>query len=50
MPELRRIELRLTKVRRPQTNGIVERFNGRIANILKTHHFQYAKELERTLL
>ena len=44
------IEHRLTKVRRPQTNGMVERFNGRIADILKTHHFQSGKELEHTLL
>ena len=28
------IKHRLTKVRRPQTNGMVERFNGRIADIL----------------
>ena len=44
------IEHRLTKVRRPQTNGMVERFNGRIADILRTHHFQSGKELEHTLL
>ena len=31
------IEHRLTPVRRPQTNGMVERFNGRITQILKTH-------------
>ena len=43
------IEHRLTKVRRPQTNGMVERFNGRIADILRTHHFQSGKELEHTL-
>ena len=39
-----------TRVRRPQTNGMVERFNGRIADILRTHHFQSGKELEHTLL
>ena len=44
------IEHRLTKVRRPQTNGMVERFNGRIADILRTHHFQSGKELEHTLM
>ena len=44
------IEHRLTRVRRPQTNGMVERFNGRIADILRTHHFQSGKELEHTLL
>ena len=43
------IEHRLTKVRRPQTNGMVERFNGRIADILRTHHFQSGKEFEHTL-
>ena len=31
------IEHRLTQVRHPQTNGMVERFNGRITQILKTH-------------
>ena len=44
------IEHRLTKVRRPQTNGMVERFNGRIADILRTHNFQSGKELEHTLM
>lgn len=33
------IEHRLTKPRRPQTNGMVERFNGRIADVLRTHRF-----------
>ena len=33
-----------------QTNGMVERFNGRIADILRTHHFQSGKELEHTLM
>ena len=44
------IEHRLTRVRRPQTNGMVERFNGRIADILRTHHFQSGKELEHTIM
>ena len=44
------IEHRLTKVRRPQTNGMVERFNGRIADILRTHHFQSGKEFEHTIM
>ena len=43
------IEHRLTKVRRPQTNGMVERFNDRIADILSPHHFLSGKELEHTL-
>jgi len=33
------IEHRLIKPRRPQTNGMVERFNGRIADVLRTHRF-----------
>src|SRR5690606_33412199 len=32
------IEHRLTRPKHPQTNGMVERFNGRIADILRTHH------------
>lgn len=44
------IEHRLTRTRRPQTNGMVERFNGRIADILRTHHFRSGEELEATLL
>lgn len=44
------IEHRLTRPRTPQTNGMVERFNGRIADILKTHHFHSAEDLEQTLL
>lgn len=44
------IEHRLTRPRHPQTNGMVERFNGRIADILRTHHFRSGEELEATLL
>jgi transposase InsO family protein len=29
---------------------MVERFNGRIADILKTHHFRSGEDLEQTLL
>jgi len=43
------IEHRLTRPRTPQTNGMVERFNGRVADILKTHHFNSALDLEQTL-
>ncbi|AAU93118.1 putative transposase [Methylococcus capsulatus str. Bath] len=43
------IEHRLTPPRSPQANGRVERFNGRIADILKTHHFDSALDLEQTL-
>lgn len=44
------IEHRLTRPGTPQTNGMVERFNGRIADILKTHHFLSGEDLEQTLL
>ena len=44
------IEHRLTKPKSPQTNGMVERFNGRIAEILRTHHFVSGQDLEATLL
>lgn len=43
------IEHRLTRPRRPQTNGRVERFNGRIADLLRTHHFRSRDDLEQTL-
>ena len=43
------IEHRLTKPRTPQTNGMVERFNGRIAEVLATHRFHSADDLEATL-
>lgn len=43
------IEHRLTPVRRPQTNGMVERFNGRISEALRSHHFQSSADLEATL-
>lgn len=43
------IEHRLTKPRTPQTNGMVERFNGRISDILKTHHFESGEDLAQTL-
>ena len=43
------IEHRLTGIRKPQTNGMVERFNGRISDSLKTHHFQSRLDLEQTL-
>ena len=43
------IEHRLTPPRRPQTNGLVERFNGRINEILRTTHFDSAADLDAML-
>jgi len=42
-------EHRLIPPRHPQTNGMVERFNGRIAELLKSTHFRTANELATTL-
>ena len=42
-------EHRLTKPKSPQTNGMVERFNGRISQVLATHHFDSRVSLEKTL-
>ena len=44
------IEHRLTPPKSPQTNGMVERFNGRIADVLKTNRFDSALDLEKTLM
>lgn len=45
----RGIEHRLTKPRTPQTNGTVERFNGRISEVLATHCFESGQDLATTL-
>ena len=48
------IEHRLTPPKSPQTNGMVERFNGRIADVLKdvlkTNRFDSALDREQTLM
>ncbi len=40
------IEHRLTPPRQPQTNGLVERFNGRVSEILRTTHFDSGADLD----
>jgi len=42
------IEHRLTPPKSPQTNGMTERFNGRISDVLKTNRFDSALDLEQT--
>ena len=44
------IEHWLTKPRTPRTNGMAERFNGCIADVLKTHRLSNREDLELTLL
>ncbi|MBV0932999.1 integrase core domain-containing protein [Marinobacterium weihaiense] len=44
------VEHRLTNHKSPQTNGIMKRVNGRISDVLKTHHFDNREDLEQTLL
>ena len=44
------IEHRLSKPRPPQTNGMIERFNDRIADVLHTTRFQSADQLHETLV
>ena len=43
------IEHRPTPPRSPQTNGMVERFNRKIEDVLQSHHFRSGEELEATL-
>ena len=43
------IDHRLIKPGHPQTNGMIERFNGRAAEMLKTTTFASARHLETTL-
>ena len=35
---------------RPQTKGMVERFSGRIEDVLQSHRFQSGQDLQETLL
>ena len=43
------IEHRLTPPGSPRTNGMVERFNDRIKDVLQSHHFRSGEEPETTL-
>jgi transposase InsO family protein len=44
------IEHRLTRPRRPKTHGMVERFNGRIEEVLRRHRFRSGEDLQSTLM
>ncbi len=44
------IEPRLTPPKSPQTNGMVERFNGRSSDVPRTNRFDSALDLEQTLM
>ncbi len=41
---------RLTQPSTPRTSGLVECFNGRIANVLKTRRFSSGQDLDKTLM
>ena len=43
------VEHRLIPPKHPQTNGMVERFNGRISQVVKSTYFACAEEMETTL-
>ena len=43
------IEHRLTPPKSPQTNGMIERFNGRIDEVLQSHHFGSGEVLKTML-
>ena len=42
------IEHRLVKPGRPQTNGMMERHNGRISGVLATRRYDSSEDLEQT--
>jgi transposase InsO family protein len=44
-----RIEHRLTPPASPRTNGMVERYNGRIEEVLQSYPFRSGEDLETTL-
>ncbi len=39
----------MNKPGRPKTNGMVERFNGRISDVLATQRYTSSEDLEQTL-
>jgi hypothetical protein len=43
------IDHRLTPPQSPQTNGMVERFNERIEDVLQSHHFRSGEDLDATM-
>ena len=43
------IEHRLIRPKHPQTNGMIERFNGRISEVLNTTRFRSGEQLHETL-
>jgi transposase InsO family protein len=44
-----RVEHRLIPPRRPQTHGMVERFNARISELLATHRYRSGEDLKSAL-
>lgn len=44
------IEHRLIRPRRPRTNGMVERFNGRIKEVVRQTKFESSRQVKETLL